>query len=224
MSAGAAMLGQVAADIGARGVSALLGRLIAGKRKELDLTTPAINEAQASLTDLEDQQRRQQALMEMDLARTGSAGFSGAAARQDLLMANAKAGATMRAGILDTLANARQQQELINTEAKNAERMAIIQGMTQAGAAVGSGASSLIGQNQLLNTANAEGAATLAPAATGPVPVVANVQSTPSQPAPTLNDLKSQYSANSVPTLSNVVDYRTMNQRMFQALQIPSVQ
>lgn len=129
----------------------ILSRIIAGKRKELDLTTPAINEAQAQLSDLSTDQRRQQALLEADLARTGSVGFSGAAAREDLINANARAGSQIRGSILDTLARARQQQNIINTEAANQERVNRIQGINDAAQSLGSAVSGAIGQQQFLD-------------------------------------------------------------------------
>lgn len=140
----------ILADVGIRAGGAVLARIIGGKRKELDLTTPAINEAQASLSDLQNDQRRQQMLLEADLARVGSAGFSGAAARQNLLDANAKGGAAIRGSILDTLANARMDETIANTEAANQERANRIAGIVDAAGSVASGVSDAIGQKNLI--------------------------------------------------------------------------
>lgn len=216
-------LAQIGVEVGSRVGSALLARLIAGKRKEVDLVTPAINESQAQLADLASQQRQQQALLESDLSRIGSAGFSGAAARENLLSAGAQAGASLRGSILDTLARARQQQELINTEAANTERIATIQGITGAGAAVGSGASDLLGQGELLAAQNSgapTGAIAAAAAPAAGIPIAASVQ--PMQtPAPNIQDLKANVTTQRyTPALSNVVDYDKMNRRIFNSLQV----
>jgi hypothetical protein len=221
-----AALVPILADVGVRAGGALISKLVGGKRKELDLVTPAINESQAQLTDMATDSRRQQALLESDLARVGSTGFSGGAARQDLLDANARGGAMMRGSILDTLANARQQQELINTEAKNAERAATIEGITAAAGAVGSGLGGMLGQKQLIKditqmseAAQPSVAATATPMVQQPATITPTI-STVARTGATLDDLKGAYNTQRFyPGYSQLFDYRTMNKRMFDSIQ-----
>ena len=222
-----AALVPILADVGVRAGGALISKLVGGKRKELDLVTPAINESQAQLTDMATDSRRQQALLESDLARVGSTGFSGGAARQDLLDANARGGAMIRGSILDTLVNARQQQELINTEAKNAERAATIEGITAAAGAVGSGLGGMLGQKQLIKDLTqmseaAQPSVAIQPSVAAAAPTiqqpatVANVVRT----GTTLDDLKGAYNTQRFyPGYSQLFDYRTMNKRMFDSIQ-----
>ena len=207
----------ILADVGVRVGGALISKLVGGKRKELDLVTPAINESQAAITDLATDQRRQSALLESDLARVGSTGFSGWAARQDLLDANARAGVGIRGSILDTLANARQQQELINTEAKNAERAATIEGINNAAGSVGSGLGGMLGQKQLIKDVSAMSAAAQPIAAAAVAPTAASQ----SVDANILDNMKAAtYNPMAAtPGYSHVFDYRSMSQRMFNSLQ-----
>ena len=110
-----------------QGIGGAVANRIAGPQRVPDLVAPAINSSQASLQDLEDQQRRTLALIEDQAARTGS---QGTAAREDLLNANARQDAAVRGNILDTVARARQQQELIETDLANQQRAATIEGIT----------------------------------------------------------------------------------------------
>lgn len=117
-------------------IGGLAARAIGGRQRVPDLVAPAINASQAQLQDLETQQIRQLALIEDQAARTGS---QGTAAREDLLNANARTDAAIRGNILDTVARARQQQELIETDLANQERAATIQGITAGASALGEG-------------------------------------------------------------------------------------
>lgn len=111
-----------------QGLGGLAARLIGGRKERVpDLVAPAVNTAQQQLADLEDAQIRNLALLEDRSARTGS---TGTAAREDLLNANARGDASIRASILDTVANARQQQELLQADADNRRRQGVIQGIT----------------------------------------------------------------------------------------------
>lgn len=112
-------------------VGGLIANKVAGKQRVPDLVAPAINTAQAQLTDLEDSQRRKQALLEDQAARQGNRGFS-TAAQEDLLNAGARGDATIRGGILDIISGARQKQELIEADMHNQQRLATIEGITGA--------------------------------------------------------------------------------------------
>ena len=112
-----------------QGLGGLAARLIGGRKERVpDLVAPAINVAQQQLSDLEDSQQRSLALLEDRAASTGS---TGTAAREDLLNANARGDAITRANILDTIASARQQQEILEADAANRRRAGTIQGITQ---------------------------------------------------------------------------------------------
>lgn len=194
-----AALVPILASAGVQIGGSILSRIIGGKRKELDLVTPAINEAQASLTDLSTDQRRQQALLEADLARAGSAGFSGAAAREDLMNVNARAGSQVRGTILDTLARARQQQETINTDAYNQQRINKIEGISQAAQSLGSAAAGAIGQQQFLD--GLPGAA-------------------PQVNSNTINAMKGTYNMQQYyPVYGQLYDYNKVSDRIFSSLQ-----
>ena len=131
----------IAAPAIIKGVGGLVGRAVAGKRKVPDLVAPAINASQAQLQDLEDSQKRNLALIEDQAARTGG---NLSAAREDLFNAGARTDAAIRGNILDTVARARQQQELIETEAANAERDATLQGISSGFGAIGEGVGGLL--------------------------------------------------------------------------------
>lgn len=124
-----------------QGLSGAAARLIGGKERIPNLLQPAINTSQQQLSDLEDAQVRNMALLEDRAARTGGSLTS---AREDLLNANARGDATIRGGILDVLARARQQQELVNADAANRRRAGIIEGITGGGAAVAEGLGSFL--------------------------------------------------------------------------------
>lgn len=205
------LLAPLAVNAGIQVGGALLARALGGKRNEFDLTTPAINEAQASLSDLESQQRRQQLQLESDLARVGSAGFTGAAARENLVNANATAGAGLRGSILDTLARARQQETMLNTEAANQERLQRIQGITNAAQSIGSGVGDILGQKRLIED--------LGKLSSAQMPSVAATQA-PAAPAMSFDSISQAYGAQRYfPVYGQLMDYSGMSRRIFDGLQ-----
>lgn len=114
----------------------VLGKILGGKPKIPDLLTPAVNEAQNALRTVEEQQVRAEGRLEAEAAAQGVGSFSGGtAAREALSRASGSAFADIRASAMDTVANARQQQELIETQIKNQERERTLQGFANLGSA-----------------------------------------------------------------------------------------
>ena len=139
-------------QVGSQALGGLVSRLIAGKPESPDLINPAINAANQQLSDRESDLRRQQALLESDLARAGSSGFSGAAAREDLLNANARGNANVRANIVDLLANARQKQEILENQISEQNRSNVSNSIISGLSAAGEGVSNYILQDELTNS------------------------------------------------------------------------
>lgn len=206
----------IAANAGVRLAGAGIARLVAGKPQIPDVINPAINAAQAQLTDAETQQQRQFALADVQAAKAGGVGFAGNAAKENILNANAAGNAALRGGIMDTLARARQQQELITTEMKNQQRAELIQGITGGFNAAGSGLGSLLA-----------GDSVPADAAAGTSPIQLGIDQTNSAPQiglSALPSLSSQFGTPAtpqfVPGISNVTDPNVFAQRLFNGLQL----
>ena len=119
-----------------------ISRLVGGRRKIPDLLQPVVNESQQAAADLQTQQNLQLKQAEERAARSG-ANVSGA--QENIINANARQDALLRASILDTIANARKQQEIVEADAKNQERAELMQGIQSGFNAVGSGFGALAG-------------------------------------------------------------------------------
>ena len=223
----------IAASAGTRLIGAGLSRILGGKPKIPDLVQPAVNAAQASITDLETQQGRQFALAEQRAARAGTGLGS---VREDILNSNARQTALIRGQILDSIANARQRQELVEADIKNRNRESLMSGIQSGFNSLGSGlgalalgdaipedaAGALSGTSQVVDS----DVINLTPGAVAPsAPGVADFDPTQVQsvPAASLQTLPVQGNVPTqlefVPGIDNATDPNVFARRLFQGLQ-----
>ena len=221
----------IAADVGTRLAGAGLSRLIGGKPRVPDLVAPAINSAQATLSDNETAQQRALALANANSARVGGVGFAGNAQREDLLNANARQNALLRGGILDTLTGARQRQELIETDIANRNRENLMAGIQGGFNAAGAGIGDMLAgdPSAALNAPviGSEPVITPGVASTQSIPQLglagqASLANQMSQQLGTFSDPNSSFASQVpqfVPGIGNASDPSVFSRRLFQGLQ-----